>query len=418
MRAWLSVFRTVFLRELSIIRSDRNILMIVMIAPLFYALFYSTIYMNKSERDVPIAVVNLDHSDASRALERRLDAHQLVRVALRLPDLGEARALIEKMEIYGVVYIPKDYGAHLSENRSPVIKVWLNTTRFLVSNDINKAINEVVLEAGSKHRMAFFNLKGINGDAASVMADPVMPDVRSVFNVTDSYGDFLIPGLLMLILQQTLLFGLVLSISKDREAGGLVELWRLSKGMFLPMAHGKIGFYVLLFAAWAVLFYGAIFWIFSVSFTGSAFSAIVLTLPYFLGMAYLAVLAASFFRSKLVAFQVFVFTSYPLFLMSGLSWPVSALPLPLQIVTELLPGTPYVRAMMRVTQMGAGPMDILPELAQLAGLLALYGFLMRLRVLALLHNAGAIETELVAQTASDNTKPESRRTLSQGRGRR
>ena len=269
-RQGLSVFVSVFLRELALVSRDRNILMIILVAPLFYALFYSTIYMYKSERDVPIAVVNMDNSDLSRAIERRLDAHQMVRVVLRLPDLAEARNLVEQMKIYGVVYIPKDFGSHLSENRAPVIKVWLNTTRFLVSNDINKAINEVVLEAGSRHRAAFFRLKGLNGEAASVMADPVLPDIRSVFNVTDSYGDFLIPGLLMLILQQTLLFGLVLSIAREREEGTLRQLWETSKGMFLPMAHGKIGLYVVLFSAWAILFYGAVFWMFSVSFAGSA----------------------------------------------------------------------------------------------------------------------------------------------------
>jgi len=388
-RQGLSVFVSVFLRELALVSRDRNILMIILVAPLFYALFYSTIYMYKSERDVPIAVVNMDNSDLSRAIERRLDAHQMVRVVLRLPDLAEARNLVEQMKIYGVVYIPKDFVSHLSENRAPVIKVWLNTTRFLVSNDINKAINEVVLEAGSRHRAAFFRLKGLNGEAASVMADPVLPDIRSVFNVTDSYGDFLIPGLLMLILQQTLLFGLVLSIAREREEGTLRQLWETSKGMFLPMAHGKIGLYVVLFSAWAILFYGAVFWMFSVSFAGSALAAIVLSLPFFLGMSYLAVLGASFFRSRLVAFQVVVFTSYPLFLMSGLSWPVSALPLPLRIMSELLPGTPYVRAMMRVTQMGAGPLDVMGEVAQLVALLALYGFLMRLRVLSLVRGAGS-----------------------------
>ena len=259
-RQGLSVFVSVFLRELALVSRDRNILMIILVAPLFYALFYSTIYMYKSERDVPIAVVNMDNSDLSRAIERRLDAHQMVRVVLRLPDLAEARNLVEQMKIYGVVYIPKDFGSHLSENRAPVIKVWLNTTRFLVSNDINKAINEVVLEAGSRHRAAFFRLKGLNGEAASVMADPVLPDIRSVFNVTDSYGDFLIPGLLMLILQQTLLFGLVLSIAREREEGTLRQLWETSKGMFLPMAHGKIGLYVVLFSAWANICAPAICW--------------------------------------------------------------------------------------------------------------------------------------------------------------
>lgn len=382
-RAWRS-FLSVFRRELGLIISDRNIVSIIILAPFFYAFFYSTIYMNKSEQDVPIAVVNMDNTDVSRQIERRLDAHQLIRLAWRLPDLSEARRLIDSQDIYGVVFIPKDFGNHLAENRGTTIKVYLNTTRFLVSNDINKAINDVIQSASSQQRIAWLRTKGFNSETAEIQADPVLPDIRSVFNVSDSYGDFMIPGLLMLILQQTLLFGLGLSAAKERESGKIGEWAGQAGNMLTPMIHGKIAFYVALYGAYAFAFFGAIFAIFSVSFSGSVVAALALTAIYLVAIAYFALFVASFFRTKLVAFQMLVFTSYPSFLLSGLSWPIGALPLPLQILAESLPGTPFMRAMMRVSQMGAGIGDILPELAQLTLLLAVYGFAMRWRWLRLL----------------------------------
>ena len=77
------------------------------------------------------------------------------------------------------------------------------------------------------------------------VAEPISTEVRSLFNPGGYYGDFLLPGLLLLILQQTMLIGLAESIARERESNSLKQWLTDTHGNIFAAITGKSLFYIL-----------------------------------------------------------------------------------------------------------------------------------------------------------------------------
>ena len=102
-------FLQVFKRELDIIIKDKDILVIILLSPVFYAFFYGSFYMYKSENDVPVVVLDYDNSEKSREFIRNVDAHKLVKVSEYVYDFSSAQDRLFKMEAQGIIIIPGDF---------------------------------------------------------------------------------------------------------------------------------------------------------------------------------------------------------------------------------------------------------------------------------------------------------------------
>ncbi|RKX26736.1 MAG: hypothetical protein DRP47_07725 [Candidatus Zixiibacteriota bacterium] len=355
----------VFWRETEIIRHDRNIVIVLLLAPVVYALFLGTIFNNKIETNVPITVVDNDHTTISRTLIRSFDSHQLLQVMAVESDFESAKVDIIESEAHAVVYIPKHFEDALKSGQAVNLEVYLNTARFLPSNDINKAVNEVALTIAAGIRLKYFQTKGLNTEQAKELVQPLSGDIRSLFNVAESYGDFLLPGLFILILQQTLFFGLSLSVAREREMKTLASLNTDSGGSSLVAVLGKGAPYFLLYSSYTIFSLVVFFSLFSLNVLGSISALAVLITLFLIAIIGFAVFVSSFFKQEIQALQFLVFSSMPLFLLSGYSWPVWAMPWPLRAITQLLPSTPLFQVFVRVTQMGAGWQHIWPDLLHL-----------------------------------------------------
>jgi len=358
-------FRNVFRRELDIIRHDRNIIIVLFLAPVAYALFLGTIFTKKVETDVPIIVVDNDHSALSREFVRSLDSHQLIKVSDVSPDFVSARENIISAKAQAIVYITNDFESDLKSGQAVDLPVYLNTARFLPSNDINKAVSEVALTMAAGIRLKYFLANGMSTDEARELVQPLTGDIRPLFNVTESYGDFLLPGLFILILQQTLLFGLALSVARDRETHSLKILNDLAGGNALTAVVGKGTPYFVLYASYTFFSLVVFFALFRLNVLGSISALAALLIIFHVAIIGFAICISSFFKQEIQALQFLVFTSMPLFLLSGYSWPVWAMPWSLRQITQLFPSTPLFQAFVRVTQMGAGWQHIWPDLLHL-----------------------------------------------------
>ncbi len=386
MRKKLTGFMAVFVREARSLLLDVNIRTIVILAPLFYPLIYGSVYWNKTEADVAIVVIDEDHSSLSREFIRDLDAHQLIRVTEVVPDIAAAKDRLYRLDAQGIVMLPKDFSSSLKKGQGADVKVLLNTTRFLPSNDLNKAITSVAMKNAASSRVKILQMAGYSLKQAEELSEPVRDDVRPVFNANETYGDFLLPGIFILILQQTLLIGLSESIAKERENGTLPELYHTAGNSLWATMSGKAFVYFLLYASYAVL-YGVVYsTVFSLPVRGNLFALALITGLFLLSVIYISIFVSSFFTRKIIALQTIAFTTYPLFFISGYSWPKTAMPLPLQWFTELVPSTHFFTAAVRIMEMDAGWGDVMGEVWWLLGLAGAGFVFTRMRMRALLRS--------------------------------
>jgi ABC-2 type transport system permease protein len=341
-------------REISRILHDRSLMMVILFGGLVYPLLYGTFYWHKRERDVPIAVVDQSRSDLSRQFIRWLDAHPTMAVAFQPGDADQARDLVYSMKAQAIVYIPPDYETSYKSGQGSSITVHLDASRFLLANNLNIAINEVVAEQNRRARLELFEKAGYTSEQAEEQAEPLRADIRSLFNPLDSYGNFLTPALFALILMQTMIVALSESMAKEREQRTVLEWRDDARGSIARMLAGKGSIYLIFYSAYALLFFSVLFKVFHLDFRGSGSALAALTVVWLAAVISWTIFAASFFTRKMTALQVSILSSYPVFLLSGYSWPSFSMPTVLQWLSYGLPGTPYLQAVMRITQMGAG----------------------------------------------------------------
>lgn len=156
MKLKLSGILNIFNRELHFVAKDINILSVILIAPIIYAFLYGSIYLNKVENDVPVAIVDICNSNTSRTFIRNLDATANIKVASQEADLASAKKTVDNFENFAVIYIPESFDSDLKLGKGTDIKLFINSTRFLISNDISKAVNEVVGYFNAGIRLKYF----------------------------------------------------------------------------------------------------------------------------------------------------------------------------------------------------------------------------------------------------------------------
>lgn len=368
------IIRNLARREIDTILGDRNIMAVILLAPLVYALFLGTIFLYKQESEIPIAVVDNDKTELSRTLIRSLDASQTLNVIVTEPDFEAAQEAIYSNRIQAIVNIPGNFEKSLKSGQAADLEAYLNTTRFLPSNDMNKAFSEVALTMAAGVRFKYFQTKGYGSKQAKSLIQPLSVDIRSLFNRNESYGEFILPGLLIIIFQQTLLFGLAMTVAGEREKKTVGQLFIRSSNSGWIAIMGKGFPYFCLYSAYAVFTLAVFFRMFHLNVTGNVFALAALIAIYLIALIGFGTFISSFFTSQINALQFMVFSTMPLFLMSGYSWPIWSMPLPLRLITQMLPGTPFLLSFVRVTQMGAGLSQISRELAQLVILAVLWIF--------------------------------------------
>ena len=364
-----SNIKSIFNNELKLVVSDHSIILTVLIAPLLYAFFLGSIYLNKDIDQIRFAVVDYDNSPTSRELTRLMAASQKIDMVGYLEDYDEGVEKMMNLDLQGFIVFTDGFEKELMRREGVNLNLYLNTTRFLPSNDLNMAVNEVMLTVGSGIRLDYYEIQGIDSQKAMQLINPIVSEIKPIFNVTNSYGGFLLPGLFFLILQQTLLIGLGESVARDNEKGLFGSMMGSSLMGIFNYIIGKSSYYIILYIAYLIIFFAVIFPFFGLSISGSILSIFIVSLVFLFTIIILTMIIGTFVKSQIRMMEILAFTSYPFFLLSGYSWPITSMPIPLQWLAALIPTTPMMEAMTRILVMGGGWNDIVSQFQHLIILL-------------------------------------------------
>lgn len=371
------------LREVKIIGKDHSLLLTLLIAPLLYAFFYGSIYQYKEEEKVKIAFIDDDNTGLSRTIKQQISNLQMTDV-IGANNITQAQTMMYKGECQGFVYIEKGLEGKILKLKQANIVVALNAARFLPSSDLLSGITQVSLTVSAGVRLKYFQqTKGLTETIAMQETMPVNLDYRPLYNERSNYGSFLLPGLLAIILQQTLLLGLSGSFSGEREKNTLPDLMRQANGNISMALIGKGAFYLLLFSCFAFFFLSVNFTILQLPLRGNPYALGLLMLLFLCTLLPFSMLAGSAFKTQVMNVQIMAFSTYPIFLITGYPWPLSSLPLPLLWLTSLLPTTPFIKAYVSIVQNGGTLAQNISSIIHLAVLLLLYSFLLITRMYVL-----------------------------------
>ncbi len=354
-----------FKEEMLTVINDHSILLTVLIAPLVYVALMGSIYLNKEVRQIPFAVVDYDHTPTTRKLTRLLAADPAIRIESQPATYQKGMNEMYALKIQGFLIFPKGFEKNLLKGEDSNVKLFLNTTRFLPSNDLNRAVNTVFQTVGAGIRLHYFATKGLNEKYGMQIVNPLMADVHPIYNATNNYGDYLLPGLLFLILQQTLLIGLGESFVRSREKGTLQDILTRDGNSIFAWLGGRLSYYILLYAAYILFYLAVAFHVLNIPIRGNPVTMFTIGILFLMVVMVYTVLVASFSKKQIRIMEILAFTSYPLFLLSGYSWPVAAMPKPLQWIAAIIPTTPIMDAVTKLFAEGSSWGPILPDFLHL-----------------------------------------------------
>ena len=217
---WRSVSETVFvwLHEASNAVRDDAVWVFILLVPIGYPLLYSYIYNNEVVRDIPVAVVDMDNSPESRDYIRKLDASENALVQTRPADLATAQEEMREQKVYGIVYIPADFSRNISTMQSATVYLFSDVTTLIYYRQLAIANTGVSFAMNAK-------IKAIRGGGTTARQDelvqsPIKYEQVDIFNPQLGIATFLLPAVLMLILQQTMFLGIGITAGTMREKNG------------------------------------------------------------------------------------------------------------------------------------------------------------------------------------------------------
>lgn len=193
----------------------------MVIAPLFCYVFFTTLMDSGLPINMPVGVVDQDMTSTSRELIRNLDAFEQTAVTAHYPTINEARAAMQRREIYGFYYIPENTSANVQAQRQPTVSFYTNNTLLIAGSLLYKDMKMMSeLASGSAARATLY-ARGATEDQAMAFLQPIIIDAHPLNNPWLNYSVYLCntfaPGVLMLLIFMITVYSIGVEI-KDRRA--------------------------------------------------------------------------------------------------------------------------------------------------------------------------------------------------------
>jgi ABC-2 type transport system permease protein len=341
---------------------DEGVLMFFLVVPIAYPLLYSWIYNNENVHEVPVCVVDMSHSSMSRQFLRMCDASPDVRVAYHAQDLDEAQSLVSRQLVKGIYFIPSDFESRLLRMEQGTLSVYCDMSLMLTYKAIFQTAQTVTMEMGKEMKTKLGGHYTAREEAIASL--PLNYDDVPIFNPQGGYGSSVLPAVLMLILQQTLVLGIGLSAGTARDENpyrNLIPAGDTRYSQTFPIVLGKAMCYFMIFAVMGAWLSAGVPRLFHFPQLASWQSLLTIMLPYLLASIFFGMMVSCMVKYRENVMLLVVFISVPLLFMTGVSWPQSSIPGYWQGVSWLFPSTFGARAFVRVNSMGASLSDVMTE---------------------------------------------------------
>ena len=347
--------------EMKQVVKDEGVLIFSILVPLFYPLLYSWVYNNETVREVPVVVVDDSHSQLSRQFVRQCDASPDVKILAYASDMDEAKSLLSRQVARGIYYLPSDFETNVNRMQPATVGVYCDMSLMMAYKAVFQTAQTVTMEMGSEIKTKLGGHYTLRDE--QIAAQPLAFEEVPIFNPTGGYGSFIIPAVLMLVIQQTLVLGIGLSAGTARERNryrNLIPISRHYNGMF-RIVGGKALAYFMIYAVMTAYLVLVVPRFFGFTAIGRWQDLLLFLLPYLLDCIFFGMVVSCMVRYRENVMLLMVFVTLPLLFLSGISWPQTSIPGFWQGISWLFPSTFGIRGFVRINEMGGTLIDVLPE---------------------------------------------------------
>ncbi len=335
-----------FVDEIKRIFRDPGVVLIFIVATLIYPLIYKTIYWNEQITDVPVAVVDLSNSSESRAFLHKWNATPDVKLCYQCTSMAEAEQLLRDQKVHGIIYIPRDFASQLADPFGKAhISLYCDMSSFLYMKAIYLSCNQLMLESMRTVQIDRYQQMGIDKEFAWALVQDAPYTETALFTPTGGYGSFLIPAVLVLILHQTLFFGICM-------LGGTAREENIDRYSFRSL-FGRAGAYFVVYYTLAAIVLGFYPRLLDIPHIGSIGDILLFNVPLILSIIFFSLCVSVFIRNRESGLVLLISSSLIFLFMAGISWPKEMIPDAWWYLACCIPYTWGAHGFIHMNSMGA-----------------------------------------------------------------
>ncbi|XHC00184.1 ABC transporter permease [Nitratireductor sp. ac15] len=354
----LSRLIAMLIKEFIQMRRDRITFGMMLGVPLMQLVLFGYA-INSDPKALPAALVSLSQDHYSRAMVSALENTGYYRFDHVVESAAEAEQLIASGAVVFVVTIPSDFARRVDRGQRPQILIEADATDPSVASGAISTLGTVVSEALLRER-------GVPASEATP-ADRLEVIVHRRYNPEGISQYNIVPGLLGVILQMTMVMMTSIALTRERERGTMENLLAMPASP-LEIMLGKVLPYLVVGAVQVAVILGAAKLLFGVPFIGSLWLLLTAVLVFVLALVLLGYTISTIARTQMQAMQLTFFFFLPSLLLSGFMFPFRGMPLWAQWLGETFPLTHFLRVIRAIMLKGAD----LPAVAFETGILALF----------------------------------------------
>jgi drug efflux transport system permease protein len=361
MNAFFASFVAIFQKEFLHIRRDRATLVAALAIPLFQLVLFG--FIDQSVRDLPTVVVDQDGTQHARELLDQLRATRTFKVTHVTRDPRVAREdIVAARARVGIVIPPDFHDKRTRDDGKARVLVLIDGSDSSVSSQALAAVNGLAAQVSIEEIVRKANLP-----------DPTPPlSVQPIilFNPDGRTANFIIPGLIAVLLQIVATVLTAVAIVREREKGTLEQLL-VTPIHSLGLMLGKLAPYLFIGVLEMAAILIAMRYGFDVPVRGNLFFLFAMALLYLFALLSLGLFISTVATNQAQALQLAQIFLLPSIFLSGYIFPASGLPTPLYLIGRVLPATHMIEIMRGVVLREAGPVQLLPNVIALVVISAL-----------------------------------------------
>ncbi|MBE0444255.1 ABC transporter permease [Psychrobacter sp. FME5] len=358
-----------FFQTIKDIFSDKGVLLLLMIAPIIYGFFYPWPYSTEVVNHVPVGIIDKDNSNLSQTIVRYANASPQLDTQ-RFLNEQEAKEAMWADEIAGYMIVPSGLEQQVQSGKAASVSVLGNGGYFLLNKNVQLGFLQAVSTVSAGIEVKKSVAQGAYSATAAANTQAVPLKIVPLYNQTEGYGAYVVPAVSILILQQTLLMSTAMLVGtwyEQRRHRTSIRGW-LGRIAALSMLSFVVGCF----------YYGWAFELHHYPRGQNMLGSLLFLLLFCPTVATLGCVLGLWFRQRERSMQILIFSSLPMFFVSGYPWPANQLPEFLQVIRWLIPTTPGINTSVQLNQMGASVTQVATGFYALAALWLLYFILLLL----------------------------------------
>jgi len=340
--------RAMFQKECRHIARDSRSLIMALILPMFQMLLFGYA-LNLDVDRIPTLIYDADHSAESRDLIARFRASRFFEIEGFVDNYASIEKAVDKSKVLIGLAIPRDYSQRIGAGDQANVQILLDGSDSNTASIALSYVESLVQNYALQVRSA-----GQQRRAGLPLTPPVEARLRVWYNSTLESSNYIVPGLIAAMMMVIAALLTSLTIAREWEMGTMEQLLSTPVRASEIVVGKMLAFFVVGLVDTLIAVLVGIF-VYGVPFRGSAWMLALSTMIFLSGAFFWGILVSAVARSQLFAFQMGLVTTFlPAFLLSGFLYAIENMPVPIQIITHVVPARYFVTIVRGIFLKGIG----------------------------------------------------------------